>query len=56
MDASGIAKEDFHKIGSPLTSSASESGEKLKPFLEIFTALKQIKSKKSKLWSGFGGC
>ena len=49
MDAPGIDKEDFHKIGSPLTSSTSESGEKLGPFFEIFTALKQIKSKKSKL-------
>ena len=40
MDASGIAKEDFHKIGSSLTSTVSGLGEKLGRFSEIFTALK----------------
>ena len=38
MDTPGIAKEDFHKIGSPVTSTAFGFGEKLGPFYEFFTA------------------
>ena len=45
MDAPRIAKEDFHKIESPLTSGL---GEKLSLFPEIFTALKLDKIYKVK--------